>query len=105
MDNPQTTTLTFQAEVDLQSTAGQWQACVEPPGTAVYGDTQAVVLDRAKQALDSYASSQIADIGLDGFRRYLDGRGIKSAVTRPGNRNVTVHKTVCVSLPVPAAAD
>ena len=104
MDSPQTATINFDAQVRLEQRGDHWAAYIEPPGATVYGDTEADVRERVNQALDFFVDSLVGEIGVERFRRYLDGHGVLNSVVVPNGHSVRVRQTVPVSFPVEVAA-
>lgn len=106
MDSPQTATINFDAQVHLERRGDSWAAYIEPPGATVYGDTEAAARERVGEALDFFVASLVGEIGLERFRRYLDGHGVKNSVVVPNrnDRSGQMRQILPVSFPVAVAA-
>ena len=104
MDRQQTATINFDAQIRLEHRGDHWAAYIEPPGATVYGDTEADVRVRVNKALDFFVDSLVGEIGVERFRRYLDGHGVQNSVIVPNGHSVRVRQTVPVSFPVEVAA-
>ena len=104
MDSQQTATINFSAQVRLEHRGDHWAAYIDPPGATVYGDTEADVRERVNQALDFFVDSLVGEIGLERFRRYLDGHGVANRVIVPNGQAGRMRQTVPVSFPVEVAA-
>ena len=104
MDSQQTATINFDARVRMENRGDQWAAYIEPPGTTVYGATEADAQERVNDALDFFVASLVDEIGLERFRRYLDGHDVRNSVIVPNGHSDRVRQTVPVSFPVEVAA-
>lgn len=104
MDSQQTATINFDAQVHIENRGEQWAAYIEPPGTTVYGATEAAVRERVDAALKFFVASLVDEIGVERFRRYLDGHGVKNSVVVPNGQAVKMSQTIPVSFPVEVAA-
>lgn len=60
MDRPQTTISNCDAQVRLENRGDYWAAYIEPPGTTVYGATEAEARARVNKALDFFVASDDA---------------------------------------------
>ena len=104
MDSQQAATINFDAQVRLENRGDYWAAYIEPPGTTVYGATEAAARERVDAALDFFVTSLVGEIGLERFRRYLDGHGVANSVIVPNGQAGRIRQTVPVSFPVEVAA-
>ena len=105
MDNQRTATIHFDVQVEMERRDQNWAAYIEPPGTTVYGDTEADARARVAEAVDFFAAGLLKEIGLERFRRYLDGHGVKSVVVDPDSDDrprpgKMPPETISVSFPV-----
>lgn len=106
MNSQQTATINFDAQVQLERRGDYWAAYIEPPGATVYGDTEAEARERVGEALDFFVASLVGEIGLERFRRYLDGHGVKNSVVVPNRSDQSgqIRQILPVSFPVEVAA-
>ena len=104
MEIPKTATINFDVHVRLDDRGDHWAAYIEPPGTTVYGDTEAAARERVDAALDFFVTTLVGEIGLERFRRYLDAHEVSNKVIVPNGQTTKMRQTFPVSFPVEVAA-
>ena len=82
-----TTSITFDALAEISQRNGVWVAFIDPPGTTVYGDSEAEVRENIGTALELFADTLIGSIGEKRFLAYLAD---KPKQLRPAG-NETLH--------------
>ena len=60
MDSRKAATINFDAQVHLENRGDYWAAYIEPPGTTVYGATEAAARERVGEVLDFFVDSDDA---------------------------------------------
>ena len=104
MDSHKAATINFDAQVHLENRGDYWAAYIEPPGTTVYGATEAAARERVGEVLDFFVEGLIGEVGVERFRRYLDAHGVKNSIVVPNGQSVRMRQTFPVSFPVEVAA-
>lgn len=97
MDSQQAATINFDAQVRLENRGDYWAAYIEPPGATVYGATEAAARERVGEALDFFVESLVGEVGVERFRRYLDGHGVKNSVVVHKDQSAKTRQTFPVS--------
>ena len=103
MDSQQAATINFDAQVHMENRGDYWAAYIDPPGTTVYGATEAAARERVSEVLDFFVEGLVAEVGLERFRRYLDGHGVKNSVIVPNGQPARMRQTIPVSFSVEVA--
>lgn len=104
MDSRKAATINFDAQVHLENRGDYWAAYIEPPGTTVYGTTEAAARERVSEVLDFFVESLVGEVGVERFRRYLDGHGVKNSVVVHNDQSARMRQTFPVSFSAEVAA-
>lgn len=97
MDSQQAATINFDAQVHMENRGDYWAAYIDPPGTTVYGATEAAARERVSEVLDFFVEGLVAEVGLERFRRYLDGHGVKNSIVVHNDQSAKTRQTFPVS--------
>ncbi len=103
MDRRQNLTINFDVQIMLEDRGDRWAAYIEPPGTTVYGATEAAALARVDETMEFFVHSLVQKVGVERFRRYLDSHGVKNMVVTDHGAG-RVHRTHPISLHLETAA-